>query len=495
MAVRLNSTSVEDLKDAVPVPSYDRLKLVTGIVHLGVGGFHRAHQALYLDLLMNQHAEGAMGWGICGVGVLPGDRRIIEALSAQDGLYTLVTKHPNGSRDYRVVGSIAEVLLAPDDPQRVVDVMSRESTRIVSLTITEGGYLVNQATGDFDPSDEGIQHDLEHDDAPQTAFGLITTALAARRNAGAEPFTVMSCDNLPGNGDLTRRMITSFARLKDPALADWMDQHVHFPNSMVDRITPVTTAEDIEDLSQATGIEDQWPVVCEPFTQWVLQDSFGQGRPPLEQAGVQIVDDVAPFELMKLRMLNAGHQALAYLGYLAGYRYADEVARDELFAKFVGEYMAREAAPTLPTVPDTDVDAYRQTLLERFGNPEVKDTVARLASNASDRIPKFLVPVIEHNLADGGSINLSALIVAAWARYAEGLDEGGAPIEVVDRLKDRLMTAAAAYPQDDLAFVRDRDLFADLADDERFASAYRRHLASLHDKGAYATLREVLSGS
>ena len=275
--------------------------------------------------------------------------------------------------------------------------------------------------------------------------------LAARRAAGETPFTVMSCDNLPGNGDVARRMMTAFARLKDPALADWMDEHVAFPNAMVDRITPVTAPEDIERLADEFGVVDGWPVVCEPFTQWVLEDHFTDGRPPFEDAGVQLVDDVVPYELMKLRLLNASHQALCYLGYLSGYRYAHEVCQDPLFVDFLLGYMEHEGSPTLPEVPGVDLDAYRRQLVERFANPEVRDTLARLCAESSDRIPKWLVPVIRRNLETGGEIDRSALVVASWARYAEGVDEQGEPIDIVDRVKDRVMAAAALQRQGDHA--------------------------------------------
>jgi mannitol 2-dehydrogenase len=267
-----------------------------------------------------------------------------------------------------------------------------------------------------------------------------------------------------------------------------MEAEVAFPNCMVDRITPVTTPEDIEGLAAAFGVKDGWPVVCEPFTQWVLEDRFRLGRPPFEDAGVQMVDDVVPYELMKLRLLNASHQALTYLGFLAGYRYAHEVCQDPLFASFLLAYMEREGSPTLPEVPGVDLDAYRHQLVERFANPEVRDTLARLCAESSDRIPKWLVPVIRANLSSGGEIELSALVVASWARYAEGVDEQGDPIEVVDRLKDRVMAAAARQQDDPLAFLRDRDLFGDLADDERFAAAYVEALERLHTLGARETL-------
>ncbi|GAA5030148.1 mannitol dehydrogenase family protein [Terrabacter aeriphilus] len=485
--VQLTAGSLASLPPGVGRPAYDRGAVTASIVHFGVGGFHRAHQAMYVDRLMN--AGHGLDWGICGVGALPQDRRIVDTLNAQDGLYTLVVKHPDGHREAQVVGSIVEMLFAPDDPQAVVDRLADPRTRIVSLTITEGGYLVNQVTGEFDATDPAIVADLEPGATPRTVFGYVVAGLQARRAAGETPFTVMSCDNLPGNGDVARRMMTAFARLKDPALADWMDEHVSFPNAMVDRITPVTATDDIDRLATEFGIADGWPVVCEPFTQWVLEDHFTDGRPPLEESGVQLVDDVVPYELMKLRLLNASHQALCYLGYLAGYRYAHEVCQDPLFVDFLLGYMEHEGSPTLPEVPGVDLDAYRHELIARFANPEVRDTLARLCAESSDRIPKWLVPVIVRNLETGGDVERSALVVASWARYAEGVDEQGEPIEVVDRIKDRVMAAAARQRQDPLAFLRDRDLFGGLADDPRFTAAYSEALAALHDQGARATLQ------
>ena len=488
--IALSQNTLGELADEVCRPAYDRSKVTASIVHFGVGGFHRAHEAMYLDALMNEGL--ALEWGLCGVGVLSHDRRIIDTLRAQDGLYTLIVKHPDGHREPRVIGSVVEVMFAPDNPKAVVDRLADDQTRIVSLTITEGGYLVNQTTGEFDGSDPSIQADLTADFAggasPATVFGFITAGLDRRRTEGRAPFTVMSCDNLPDNGDVAKRMICAFARLKDPALADWMEAEVAFPNCMVDRITPVTTDGDIERLGAQFGVADGWPVVCEPFTQWVLEDRFGQGRPPFEEAGVQMVDDVVPYELMKLRLLNASHQALCYLGYLSGYRYAHEVCQDPLFASFLLSYMEREGSPTLPDVPGVDLDAYRHQLVERFANSEVRDTLARLCAESSDRIPKWLVPVISANLQSGGEVELSALVVASWARYAEGADEQGNPIEVVDRLNERVMAAAAARHDDPLAFLRDRDLFGDLADDERFTTAYTAALDSLHRNGARATV-------
>lgn len=447
---------------------------------------------MYVDRLMEQGKD--LDWGILGVGTMPGDARMRDALAAQDHLYTLVLKHPDGSLEPRVVGSIVGFLHAPDDPEAVLAAMTDLRIRIASLTVTEGGYHLNQMTGEFDPSDAGIQHDLAEPHAPQTAFGLVVEALRRRRAAGLTPFTVMSCDNLPGNGDVARTTIGAFARLQDAELADWMAAEVAFPNCMVDRITPVTTDADRQALAEEFGIEDAWPVVCEPFTQWVLEDHFTEGRPAFDEVGVQLVEDVVPYELMKLRLLNASHQAMAYLGHLAGFTYAHEVASDLLFAAFLRGYMEHEGTPTLPPVPGVDLAGYREELIERFANPEVRDTLARLCAESSDRIPKWLVPVIRHNLAHGGEVERSALVVASWARYAEGVDEQGQPIEVVDRLRERTMAAAAQQSEDPLAFLRDRDLFGDLVEQPAFTEAYLAALADLHEIGARASVEKRVHG-
>jgi mannitol 2-dehydrogenase len=485
----LNQKTLSSLSASVATPAYDRDRVRTGIVHIGMGGFHRSHQAMYVDRLLEQGE--AQDWGICGVGVLPSDRRMAEVMAAQDGLYTLVVKHPDGTLEARVVGSIVEYLLAPDDPEAVVEKMADEATRVVSLTVTEGGYNFSPVTGEFDATAPDVVADLQPGAVPRTTFGLVTEALVRRRQRGLAPFTVVSCDNIQGNGDVARRSFTAFAALRDRKLGDWVEREVPFPNSMVDRITPVTTDEDRAEVARRFGVEDRWPVVCEPFTQWVLEDRFSLGRPPLEDAGVQLVEDVEPYELMKLRLLNASHQALCYFAYLAGYRLVHEAAQDPLFQRFLLGYMKEEATPTLRPVPGIDLGEYRQNLIARFSNPGVRDTVARLCADSSERIPKWLVPVIRENLATGGEVRRSAAVVASWARYAEGVDEQGRPIEVVDRRRDSLMARARRQPDDPLAFLADRELFGDLIDDERFTSHYRAALDSLHERGARATLLAV----
>ncbi len=485
----LNNMTLSTLPSPLVKPSYDRSGLTPGIVHFGVGGFHRAHQAMYLDRLMN--AGLALDWAIVGVGVLPTDAHMKQVMDDQDCLYTLTVKNPDGSRESRVIGSIIDYLFAPEDPEAVIEKMASEDIRIVSLTITEGGYNFHHLTGEFNAANPDVMHDLTPGAVPKTTFGLVTEALARRRARGLAPFTVMSCDNIQGNGDVARKMFAAYAHLKGPELGRWITEHVPFPNSMVDRITPATTDADRSAIADEFGTSDAWPVVCEPFEQWVLEDHFSMGRPPFEHAGVQLVEDVEPYELMKLRLLNASHQGMCYFGYLAGYRYAHEAAQDPVFAQFLLDYMDKEATPTLRPVPGINLGDYKRTLIERFSNEYVRDTLARLCAESSDRIPKWLLPVIRENLEQGGEIHRSAAIVASWARYAEGIDEQGKPIDVVDRLKEPLMAAAALQHDNPLAFVSNPDIFGDLNTNERFAAAYTQALRDLHSGGARTALKHL----
>ena len=484
---KLGNQMLGSLPSRVARPTYDRSRVKIGIVHFGVGGFHRAHQAMYVDQLMNQGE--ALDWGICGVGVLPVDRRMRDALERQDCLYTLVVKNADGRYDARVIGSIVDYRYAPDDPEAVLALMAAPSTRIVSMTVTEGGYNFVPATGEFNFDNPDVVHDLAGGAVPRTLFGFVSEALRRRRAGGIPPFTVMSCDNIQGNGDVARKMFTAFADRKDADLGKWLRESVAFPNCMVDRITPVTTEEDIAQVAGRFGIEDAWPVVTEPFTQWVLEDHFPASRPPYQQAGVQMVHDVEPYELMKLRLLNASHQALAYFGRLAGYVLKHDAVQNPAFAKFVMNYMTQEATPTLRPVPGVDLDAYRHALIERFANPEVRDTIARIAINASDKIPKWLLPVVHANLASSGEISRSAAVVASWARFAEGRDEQGQPIEVVDLLKDELRAIAVQNREKPTIFIENRAIFGDLSQNPRFVDAYLKALNSLYAVGALETIK------
>jgi mannitol 2-dehydrogenase len=475
MVIVTHTTLSTATLDRLPIakPTYDRAKVGIGIVHFGVGGFHRAHQAMYIDRLLENNS--ATEWGICGVGVMPADRKMKEVLDAQDGLYTLVLENPDGTRDARVIGSIVEYLYAPDDPEAVIELLAAPTTRIISLTITEGGYNV-----------ENVEPEAV------SVFGLVAEALARRRDRAVASPTIVSCDNIEGNGEVARQAFTTYAERVHPGLAKWISTNTRFPNSMVDRITPVTTPEVIENLKNEFGVDDRWPVVAEPFTSWVLEDDFSDGRPPLEEVDVLLVQDVTPYELMKLRLLNASHQSLCYFAYLSGYRLVHDAAGDPLIADFLMRYMDSEATPTLLPVPGIDLPEYKRTLIERFANPGVRDTVARLCFGSSDRIPKWLLPVIRANLAADGPVALSAATVASWARYDEGVDEQGEPIEVQDQLADILVPLARSQHDNPTAFIENTDVFGDLATSGRFVEAYRWALESLHRDGARATLETLM---
>jgi mannitol 2-dehydrogenase len=486
----LNNRTLHSLHPDVVVPRYERVDLPTGIVHFGVGGFHRSHEAMYVDRLLNEGA-GA-GWAICGVGTLQSERAMQRVLDAQNCLYSLVLKGTDGVGATQVIGSIARYLFAPDAVQPVIATLTEPTVRIVSLTITEGGYPVSDTTGEF-AATEAIAADLVPGAIPGTVFGLVAEALDQRRTTGGTGLTIVSCDNMPGNGDVARHSFTGFAALKNPELARWMADNVEFPNSMVDRITPVTTDTDRRDLVERFDIEDAWPVVAEPFAQWVLEDRFVADRPPWQDVGVQFVSDVEPYELMKLRLLNASHQVLSYLGYLAGHRFVHEVVEDPPFREMLMRYMVREATPTLSPVPGIDLGDYRRTLVSRFANRHVADSLARNGTDGSDRIPKFVLPVVRDQLAHGADISVSVAAVAAWARYLDGVDEQGRAIDVVDRRSAVLAPLVALQRSNPAALLAVTDVFGDLAAQPTFVAAYSDALVSLYERGARATVAALIA--
>jgi mannitol 2-dehydrogenase len=485
----INSSTVAALPQTVGVPSYARHDLEPGIVHFGVGGFHRAHQAMYVDRILN---AGNREWSICGVGVLPSDVAMRDVLAAQDNLYTLVTRAPDGTAEARVIGSITQYLFAPDDTGAVLAKLVDPRTRIVSLTITEGGYSINDATGEFEPRDAATLADLSGDGMPASVLGFIVAALRARRAAGDPPFTVMSCDNIQSNGEVTRKAVTGFASLQDPDLAGWIAQTVAFPNSMVDRITPATTDEVRRTVADEFGLEDQWPVSAEAFEQWVLEDHFTMGRPPFETVGVQMVDDVEPYELMKLRLLNASHQAIGHLGLLAGESYVHDVCRDPAFARFLLAYMRDEAAPTLKPVPGVDLVEYTNQLIARFSSEAIRDTLERLVTDASDRIPKFLLPVVRSQLERGGDIRRSTLVVAAWSIRMEA--EGRDGVVVPDRRHDELRAAAEREAETPGAFLNLPDVFGSLTEDPEFVAQFTTARRALLGSSVHEVFERLESG-
>ncbi|MFK8165056.1 MAG: mannitol dehydrogenase family protein [Lewinella sp.] len=489
--IPLRQEHLSNLSTKIARPAYNRTSLKTGIVHIGVGGFHRAHEAYYTHLLLEKGK--AKDWAICGVGLREGDRQMSEVLKKQDFLYSMIVRHPDGKIETTVIGSIVDFLLGPDNPTVVINRMAAPETRIVSLTITEGGYNVNPATGVFDFDNPDVRHDLEHSDAPVTVFGYLAAALRKRRDEGREAFTVQSCDNVQHNGDVTRKALLAFTERLDPQLAEWIGDNVHFPNAMVDRITPRTTSEDTNYLQQEFGLTDEWPITCEPFMQWVIEDDFSAGRPTWEAVGAQFVPDVTPYEKMKLRLLNAGHSVLGLLGSIHGHKTIDGCIADPLFAGYLRDFLDKEATPVLDTVPGIDLEAYKDSLIERFGNPNVKDGLARICAESSAKLPKFLIETIRENLAAGGNIDYSTLIIAAWCYYSDThADRFGNALEVIDEQREQLQKMAKKTKEAPLAFLRQEELFGDLADNERFTARYIELVGRLYaDPDVSVLMREL----
>ena len=468
------------------LPAYDRSKLTAGIVHIGLGNFHRAHMAVYLDDLF---AKGlSQDWAILGAGVRAGDARMREALMAQDCLSTVIELDPAG-RSARRVGAMIGFIEVQDDNRTLIGAMAAPQTRIVSLTVTEGGYFIDPSTGVFDPTAPGIVADAA---APhKTAFGAIVAALKLRRAASVAPFTVMSCDNLPGNGDVAKAAVVGLAQLSDPELAGWIAANVAFPNGMVDRITPATGPRE-RAMAAAFGLDDPVPVTCEPFRQWVLEDNFPMGRPALEEVGVTFTDDVHAYEAMKIRILNGGHATIAYPGGLMDIEYVHEAMADPLIAGFLDKVERDYIIPTVAPVPDTDLDGYYATIRARFANPEIADTERRLCFDGSNRQPKFIVPPLRDALARGGEGNGLALVSALWCRYCAGRSDGGTVIEANDPGWDTLHAAALAAQSRPQAWLEQRLIYGDLAENAGFAARFGAHLTSLQQRGTRATLAHYI---
>jgi mannitol 2-dehydrogenase len=470
--IPLNHSNLIQIAKKVPCPNYNRNRLKTGIVHIGVGGFHRSHQAYYIHQLLEKFDN--KDWAICGVGLREADRKMYDILKKQDRLYTLTIQHPDRTIENEVIGSIKEMLLAVDTPDVVIAKMAHPDTKIVSLTITEGGYNFNLLTGKFNFVNKDIQHDLSILNQPKTVFGYLVEALRQRHENGIAPFSVLSCDNIPHNGNVARQMFLAFARKKDSKLADWIAKEVTFPNTMVDRITPVTSAADIEFLQNECHYKDEWPVICEPFIQWVVEDNFCNGRPPLEKLGVQFVPDVLPYEKMKIRLLNAGHSVLGIPGALHGHQSINDCMNDAVFAKFMREFMNKEATPVLDKIEGVDFERYKDSLEERFANPNIKDSVSRICSESSSKLPKFLIPTIQDNLARNGSIEFATFILAAWCYYSHyQVNENNVPLEIIDEEKDALHEAAKHSLEDKLAFLEIDDVFGRLRQNDRFLQTFK----------------------
>jgi mannitol 2-dehydrogenase len=473
---KLNSENLSKFSGSAAIPAYDRSDVKAGIVHVGIGGFHRAHEAYYTDQLL--HKEGNKDWGICGVALLDFDQNIYNTLKEQDGLYTLIVKELDGTLTKTIVGSIVEYLFAPENPAAVIEKMAHQDIKIITLTITEGGYNYNEATKKFDFGNPLIQHDLEHSTAPKTIFGYLTQALKARKEQHLTGIAIQSCDNVQGNGHMIQNMLLSYVEKAEPSLVEWIRANVTFPNSMVDRITPATSSLDIAELKDNSGIDDAWPVVCEPFKQWVIEDDFVSGRPAWEIVGAQFVPNVVPYEKMKLSLLNAGHSVLGILGALKGYATIDEAVNDAAIRRFLSLYMNVEVTPILGELKGVDLKSYKHSLIQRFGNSYIKDQIDRICSETSAKFPIFILPTINAQLKESGSVKYAAFVIAAWAIYSLGLDENGNQLRIKDALADVLHQKAIEAKEEPKEFLSIESVFGDLKKSETFVNVYRK---SYHD--------------
>ncbi len=496
---RLSDATLRALPEGIHRPGYDRTGTTVAIVHLGIGAFHRAHFAAYVDACLADDP----GWAICGVSLR--SPRTRDALAPQDGLYTLGVQSEAGLEP-RIIGSVREVLVAPEQPGALLDRLADPATRIVSLTVTEKGYCHDPATGRLKSDHPDIVHDLAADAAtadqpPVSAIGWLWLGLMARHRRGVPPYTILCCDNLPSNGATVRQVLLDYVALKDPDQAVWAAENLAFPSTMVDRIVPATTDHDRAMIAAALGAEDAWPVMTEPFSQFVVEDWFPQGRPKLERHGVTLTGNVEPFENMKLRMLNGSHSALAYLGYLAGHETVAQTMADASLRRLIGAMMTSEIIPTLSMPGDVDLPAYHDGLLRRFANPALQHRTYQIAMDGSQKLPQRLLGTIRDRLSIGEPIDRLALAVAAWIRFATGRDETGAAFTVQDPMAERFAALAlpAAIEKDQpgrfdaealaTGFLGLTAVFGkDLPEDDRFHEAVVRALKMLCEQGSRATI-------
>jgi mannitol 2-dehydrogenase len=491
MSQTLNLANLSALPSGNARPNYDRAALRAGILHIGVGNFHRAHQAVYLDDLFNRGKN--LDWALLGAGVRSGDEAMRRALEPQDWLTTVVELEP-GANAARVTGSMVGFVPVGEDARGIVEALDDPGLRIVSLTVTEGGYCIDPATNAFNPDHPEIRYDAAHIEAPKGVFGALVAALSRRRERGIAAFTVMSCDNIPHNGQVARDAVAGLADLIDPALAAFVREGVAFPNSMVDRITPATTHRERAMLTERFGIMDNWPVFCEPFRQWVLEDNFPTGRPSLEEVGVTFTPHVAAYELMKLRILNGGHAAIAYPAALLGIHFVHDAMADPLVRGFLDKLEQDEIIPCVPPVPGVDLRDYYGLIAHRFANPDVGDTIPRLAQDGSNRQPKFILPSTRDRLKAGTDVTGLALESALWCRYCAATTDAGEPIALNDPNAQRLTPAAQAAKDDPSAFLGLRDIFGDVADAPAFRERFDTALRGLWRDGTRATLQRYLAG-
>lgn len=486
---RLNKNLITELPADVALPRYNREQLTAGIVHLGIGAFHRAHQAFYTEAVLNQFGGN---WGIVGSSLRSASVR--DQLVPQDCLYTLVERSGEGEK-LQLIGAVLDTLVGPENPAALVAQMANTNIKIVSLTITEKGYCHDPATGNLNLNHPDIIHDLQHLDKPVSAIGFLVAALQQRFNNNQKAFTLLSCDNLPNNGEVLEKVVSQFAEKISPEFAQWIKANATFPCTMIDRIVPATTDDDRRDIEARLGLRDEGMVVCEPFSQWVVEDKFADGRPEWDKVGVLLVEDVRVFEKIKLRLLNGAHSTMAYTGYLSGFDYISEVMEQPAFVNLVKTYMAREAGETVSAPAGFDIEAYKQQLRDRFSNKALKHRTWQIAMDGSQKLPQRLLETLREQLAGNGHIDILCLGVAAWIRYVSGVDEKGNAIEVSDPLAAELRAACDANQNNPAAMVKavvsiQKVFGTDLIDEDRFIATTTQWLERFYAKGVLASVQE-----
>jgi mannitol-1-phosphate/altronate dehydrogenase len=491
----LNEGTLSKLPPKIATPSYDRTRLKRGIAHFGVGNFHRAHQAFYVDRCLALPDQ--QDWGIVGIGLSGGERgrKKADQFRSQDCLYSLTLAPAKGDTSVRVIGAQLDYLLAPEQPAEVLRLLTDPALRIVTLTITEGGYHVDPESGVFVAAHPDVVHDLSRGGDPRTVFGFVTEALTRRRSAGTNPFTVVSCDNLRHNGEVARAAFVGFASALDQELGAWIDSNVMFPNSLVDRITPSVTAKDATRLNAASGLADQIPLVAEDFSQWVIEDRFADGRPALQEVGVQFSDDVKLWEQVKVRVLNAGHLTLTYPALLLGYREVAGAMRDPQVPVLLERFLDKVVLPLLEAPRDVNLVDYKNTVLDRFSNEAMHDQLTRIASDSASKVTVFLTTTLQQVLERGTDHRIPAFILAGWSRVLQGKDDDGTTFEVteprLDETARRLLISG-----DPREALRIEPLQASgAAEDADFVATFDRYRKALAEQGAKATLTALLDGT
>lgn len=470
---------------------YDRNQVKAGIVHIGVGNFHRAHEEYYTNQLLEDATQ--QQWGICGVALLPSDEPLYRALREQENMYTLTVCGRDGKDEVYCIGSLVELIWGVENPQAVIDKIADKDIKIITLTITEGGYNMDKSTGTFMLDNKSIQEDFAQPHAPKTVFGFIAEGLRKRMEAGNGPITILSCDNLQHNGNTAKKAFTSFIEAQDRKLAAWVAENVTFPNSMVDRITPATTPADIERLNRMNGTNDKAPVYCEDFIQWVVEDNFIAGRPAWEKVGVEFTDDVTAYENMKLSLLNASHEMLSFPAFLSGYRKVDDAMHDERFVRYLRTFMDKDITPYVPAPGNTDLELYKQTLIERFGNRSVSDQLARLCFDGVSKIPVYIMPNLINMIRDRADLTRMAFFIATYRHYLKyKTDDKGETFEINDPwlTANDMKLIDSDEPLDFLGLSPFQS--TDLKKSAELVDIYVRMVKEIKEKGVMPVLESIL---